>query len=133
MLEIQSKIEGHQFVLNDLEKKLKPLGYDIGGGWEYDHGYFDYKMSDEGGYQFFRVPFQAVNGELDQKGVKVEIGRPFALTHLYQAGVDHEVEEPYNSLVNQFQEPVDQDADVPTPFLEQAERLNKELEEVLLT
>ncbi|MFZ4450797.1 YugN family protein [Salibacterium aidingense] len=132
MMEIQSKLEGHRFVLHDLEKKLEPLGYDIGGGWEYDHGYLDYKMSVDGDYQFFRVPFQAVEGELEQKGVKVAIGRPFVLTHQYQRGND-DVEEPHNAVVNQFQEPVNPDAEVPASYLEQGERLNKELEQILLS
>ncbi|MGY4689107.1 YugN family protein [Salibacterium sp. K-3] len=132
MIEIPSKLEGHRFVLQDLEKKMKPLGYDIGGGWEYDHGYMDYKMSNEEDYQFFRVPFEAVDGELEQKGVKVALGRPFVLAHQYKRGSDH-VEEPYNAVVNQFQTPEDRDADVPASWVEQGERLNKELEDVLLT
>ncbi|MFB4163115.1 YugN-like family protein [Alteribacillus sp. JSM 102045] len=132
MIEIPSKIENHKFVLYDLEKKLKPLGYEIGGNWDYDHGSFDYKISDEGGYQFFRVPFTAVEGELEQKGVKVQLRSPFVLTHKYQGDIDNNTE-PYNAVFNQFAEPVDQDAEVPRSSVEMAERLNKELEEVLLS
>ncbi|SFM37877.1 YugN family protein [Salibacterium qingdaonense] len=132
MIEISSKVEGHRFVLHDLEKKLKPLGYAIGGGWEYDHGCFDYKMSGEGEYRFFRVPFEAVDGELDKKGVKVAVGRPFVLSHEYKRGPDH-IEEPYNAVVNQFQTPQNKDAEVSEPWVEQGERLNKELEDMLLS
>ncbi|SDH63658.1 YugN-like family protein [Alteribacillus persepolensis] len=131
MIEIPSKIENHKFVLYDLEKKLKPLGYDIGSNWDYDHGSFDYKMSEEEGYQFFRVPFTAVDGELEQKGVTVQVGCPFVLSHKYQNHVDN-VTEPYNALFNQFSEPVDQDAEVPQESIDFANRLNKELEDILL-
>lgn len=132
MIEVPSKIENHKFVLYDLEKKLKPIGYKIGGNWDYDHGSFDYKMSNEDGYQYFRVPFTAVDGELEQKGVVVQVGTPFVLSHKYQEDTDN-VTEPYNAMFNQFAEPVDQDAEVPRSSVEMAERLNTELEEILLS
>ncbi|WP_158737788.1 YugN family protein [Alteribacillus sp. YIM 98480] len=132
MIEVSSKIENHKFVLYDLEKKLKPIGYEIGGNWDYDHGSFDYKISNENGYQFFRVPFTAVDGELEQKGVVVQIGTPFVLTHKYQEHVDN-VSEPYNAVLNQFSEPVEHDAEVPQSSVDMAKRLNTELEEVLLS
>ncbi len=53
MIEIPSALEGKTFLLNVLEQELKPLGYVIGGNWDYDHGSFDYKMADDVGYQFY--------------------------------------------------------------------------------
>ncbi len=59
MIEIPSRLEGKQFQLYHLEEQLKPMGYTIGGGWDYDHGYFDYKIADDVGYQVFA---RAVSG-----------------------------------------------------------------------
>ena len=39
MYEIPTKIEGKQYSLYKLEEALKPIGYSIGGGWDYDQGY----------------------------------------------------------------------------------------------
>ncbi len=88
MIEIPSQLEGRQFDLYKLEQKLKPVGYSIGGSWDYDHGSFDYKISDDGGYQFLRLPFTAVDGQLDARNCTVELGRPFLLNHVYQEELD---------------------------------------------
>jgi len=132
MIEVPSNLENQTFKLIDVEKKLKPIGYVIGGGWEYDHGYFDYKMNDEGSYLFLRVPFFAVEGEeLDVKGVHVTIGRPFLLAHTYQKGLDDHAEDP-NPLFNQFSEPVDPDAEFPDKWIQTGQEYVQELEEILL-
>ncbi len=130
MIEVPSQIENQQYKLIDLEKKLKPLGYDIGGNWDYDHGYFDYKMDDEVSYLFLRVPFTAVEGMLDQRGVVVQLGRPFLLAHKYNKGLDDEAVDP-NPWVNQFQAPVDSDAQFPQQWILTGQELVKELEAVL--
>ncbi|MGN7943116.1 YugN-like family protein [Virgibacillus sp. 6R] len=133
MLEIKSRLEGKAFPLYELEQKLKPLGYDIGGNWEYDHGYLDYKIDSEVGYQFLRVPFQAINGELDTPGVVVQIGTPFLLSHKYQIGLDdHARIGNVSASFNQFQEPEDKDATFPNEYIENGKELVKQLEDTLL-
>jgi hypothetical protein len=131
MIEMPSQIENRQYKLIDLEKKLKPLGYDIGGNWDYDHGYFDYKMDDEVSYLFLRVPFAAIEGQLDQRGVVVQLGRPFLLAHKYNKGLDDHVADP-NPWVNQFSEPVDSDAQFPQNWVKTGQDLVKELEAILV-
>ncbi|MED4227754.1 YugN-like family protein [Neobacillus cucumis] len=134
MFEIPSKVEGKQFELYKLELKLKPIGYTIGGNWDYDHGAFDYKLNDEDSYQFLRLPFSAIDGELDSGGCKVEIGRPFLLSHQYEAGIDeHGDTGDFSGTLNQFQAPTDQDADIPSPYIDKGKRLVAELEKVLLS
>ncbi|WP_184663330.1 YugN-like family protein [Texcoconibacillus texcoconensis] len=131
MITLPSKVENQTFLLNDIEKQIKPLGYVIGGNWDYEHGYFDYKMEDNGSYLFVRVPFQAVEGELDQQGVEVKLGRPFLLSHKYQSGLDDWVDDE-SALVNQFSEPVDKDAPFPKEWIDTGRAHVHELEEVLL-
>ena len=141
MITLQSAVEGKTFKLKELEDKLKPLGYAIGGGWEYDHSCFDYKIDDDQdhGYTFLRVPFQAIDGELEQKGVSVQIGTPFVLNHVYQEGLDDNpdvfnglVGMNLNSSFNQFQEPIDKDSRVNPKYMPTAQSLIQELELTLL-
>ncbi|MCM3762538.1 YugN-like family protein [Alkalihalobacillus oceani] len=139
MLALPSSVEGKQYKLSVLEEKLKPLGYRIGGGWEYDHGYFDYKIDEQDGYTFLRVPFKAVDGELEQRGVTVELGQPFLLNHQYQEDLEEDADPfdglfrmSYNSVVNQFQKPVDKDASLDPKFMPTARNLIQELELTLL-
>ncbi|MCQ6360718.1 YugN family protein, partial [Bacillus cereus] len=65
MIPIQSNLEGRSYALYKLEEVMKPLGYSIGGNWDYDYGCFDYKIDVVDGYLFLRVPFSAVDGVLD--------------------------------------------------------------------
>ena len=135
MIEVPSKVEGKQFDLFELEQKLKPIGYTIGGNWDYDHGAFDYKIngSEDEGYQFIRLPFQAVDGQLDDNNCTVKLGRPFLLSHVFEAELDDEASTgTFSGTFNQFQEPVDKDASVPQQFIEEGKALAQELEMLLL-
>jgi hypothetical protein len=131
MIEVPSQLEGHSFNFYRLEQELKPLGYVIGGNWDYDHGYFDYKIDDEVGYQFLRVPFTSVDGQLDSQNTTVQIGRPFLLSHKYQIGLDDQVGG-NSPTFNQFSEPQDSDAQFPEKYIDLGKSLVKELEDLLL-
>jgi hypothetical protein len=133
MIEIPSALEGKTFQLYKLERELKPLGYVIGGNWDYDHGSFDYKIDDEVGYQFLRLPFEAVDGQLDSHGTTVKLGRPYLLSHKYQIGVDdHAHIGNFSASFNQFSEPEDPDARFPEKYISVGKALVKELEKRLL-
>ncbi|MBB3909196.1 YugN-like family protein [Anoxybacteroides rupiense] len=133
MIEIPSALEGKTFRLYKLEQELKPLGYVIGGNWDYDHGSFDYKIDDEVGYQFLRVPFEAVDGQLDSNGTTVKLGCPYLLSHKYQIGVDdHAHIGNLSASFNQFAEPQDPDAQIPEKYINIGKILVKELENHLL-
>jgi YugN-like family len=132
MIEIPSKLEGMQFDLYKLEQKLKPIGYSIGGNWDYDHGAFDYKINDEVGYQFLRLPFTAIDGQLDAHSCTVELGRPFLLSHKYQIGLDdHARTGTMSGALNQFSEPVDEDASFPDEYVDEGKRQVEKLEAML--
>lgn len=132
MIPIESSIEGKDFQLYKLEQLLKPRGFVIGGNWDYDKGFFDYKMADDGGYQFLRIPFYAVEGELDRKGTVVRLGTPFVLSHVYQRGLDdHADSGNLTGLVNQFSEPKDPDGTVEEQYVTEGKRIVKELEVIL--
>ncbi|KGX89526.1 hypothetical protein N781_07490 [Pontibacillus halophilus JSM 076056 = DSM 19796] len=133
MIELQSKLEGQVYALYDLEQRLKPLGYVIGGNWDYDHGSFDYEIDDEVGYQFLRVPFMAEGRQLDSKDATVRIGRPYLLSHKYQQGLDDNVHVGnFTASFDQFSEPVDPDAEFPEKYIAVGRELVEELEQLLL-
>ncbi|MBB6448196.1 hypothetical protein HNR44_000145 [Geomicrobium halophilum] len=134
MYELQSRINGLEMPIQQLERKLKPLGYDTGGGWEYDHGYMDYKMAeDHKGYQFLRIPFFATDGDIGSENATVVLGTPFLLAHRYEAGIDHEANTAYSALWNQFSSPEEKDAYVEENDVQEGTKLVRELEQALLT
>ncbi|PEO90976.1 hypothetical protein CN571_08505 [Bacillus pseudomycoides] len=134
LIPIQSNLEGHTYALFKLEEVLKPLGYSIGGNWDYDKGCFDYKVDEEDGYQFLRVPFTAVEGELDVPGVVVRLDTPYLLSHVYQDELDDQV----NTLaagasgLDQFAEPKDADGNIKRKYIDIGKALVKELEKHLI-
>ncbi|EOP62713.1 MULTISPECIES: YugN-like family protein [Bacillus] len=134
MIPIQSNLEGHTYALFKLEEVLKPLGYSIGGNWDYEKGCFDYKIDEEDGYQFLRVPFTAVEGELDVPGVVVRLDTPYLLSHVYQDELDDQV----NTLaagasgLDQFAEPQDADGNIKRKYIDIGKALVKELEKHLI-
>ncbi|MBO8156723.1 MAG: hypothetical protein H0Z32_09700 [Bacillaceae bacterium] len=134
MRRIESALKNQVFSLEELEKKLKPLGFDIGGGWEYDHGFFDYQLQQEKTYFFLRIPFTAEIGQLDEQGVQVRIGQPFVLGHQFQTGIDEEGQTGnFSASLNQFQDPVDQDTSVPERFMEKGQQVLEAAEQALLS
>ncbi|HET7615965.1 MAG TPA: YugN-like family protein [Bacillales bacterium] len=134
MIVLESKLEGIQKKLIELEDALKPLGYTIGGNWSYDHGCFDYKINEQDGYLFLRIPFAARDGALDRRGVEVEIGKPYLLNHKYEPGLDQEVGKGVMSgFTNQFQEPEDKDDDIPERYAETGRDLLRDAEDSVLS
>ena len=135
MIEISSKLEGKTFSLLDLETKLKPKGYVIGGNWDYDHGSFDIKMGENDGYQFLRLPFKAVDAPLDTDGATVKLMTPFVLAHKYEDGMDEG--EGYignfTASFNQFAEPENPDAEVPQNYVSEAKKIVQDIENLLLS
>ncbi|WP_018921810.1 YugN family protein [Salsuginibacillus kocurii] len=130
MEELQSKLVGMEITMKELIKQSEPLGFEVGGGWEYDHGYLDYKVKDDGMYHFVRIPFFAVSGEVSDKEALVKLGQPFVLNHAYEDGVDEEVDN-YNALMNQFASPEDPDAKVDPDDLSEGEKVLRSLEKTL--
>ncbi|PFO81975.1 hypothetical protein COJ77_15150 [Bacillus cereus] len=133
LIPIQSNLEGHTYALFKLEETLKPLGYSIGGNWDYDKGCFDYKIDEEDGYQFLRLPFTAIDGELDVPGVVVRLDTPYILSHVYQDELDNQI----NTLagtsgLDQFAEPKDADGTIKQKYIDIGKALVKELESCLI-
>ncbi|GAK13759.1 YugN family protein [Geomicrobium sp. JCM 19039] len=133
MLELQSRISGVELSLSELEKKIEPLGFSMGGNWEYDHGYMDYQMDDDGqGYTFLRIPFSTVVGEIGSGHAEVVIGTPFLLAHRYESGIEHDGITAYSAVFNQFSSPEEKDAYVDQKYVREGVLLVREVEEKLV-
>lgn len=121
-----------QFV--DLKKILDTYEFNVGGNWDYHHGFFDHSLDGELNQVWLRIPFQVVKGELDPENtdsnILIKIGEPFALRHLYKEGNDRDARfMTYGALVNQFQNPTDPDADMDPKWEDEATKLLKQIEE----
>ncbi|WP_459501616.1 YugN-like family protein [Bacillus sp. C1] len=133
MIPIQSKLKGHTYALFTLEETLKPLGYSIGGNWDYDKGCFDYKLDEEEGYQFLRIPFTAVEGELDVPGVVVRLDTPYILSHVYQDELDEQTNTFAAGVsLDQFAKPKDADGNIKRKYVDIGKVLINELEKHLI-
>ncbi|ELK45945.1 YugN-like family protein [Halobacillus sp. BAB-2008] len=136
MIPLSSPLTGTTYKFNELEKELQGLGFKLADNWDYEHGYFDYKIDDHVGYQFIRLPFAVTSGSLDAPSdyALVEMKEPFLLSHKYNPGLDDNVKEGnFRAIFDQFQEPVDKDASFPEEHVHTGRELLKKVEQALLT
>ncbi|MCE5172038.1 YugN-like family protein [Paenibacillus profundus] len=133
---LQGKMTGRKYDTNELVRELGPLGFSIGGNWDYAGGSFDCALNDEQTV-WLRLPFHAVNGTFDADSaetVLVQLERPYVLKHQYQTGNDPSADaQLFGSLVNQFQSPTDKDASLQEEELKLARAKLDEAEDKLDT
>ncbi|GAA0431012.1 MAG: YugN-like family protein [Bacillota bacterium] len=133
MVPLESKLENKIYSLFVLEELLKPEGFVIGSNWDYEKGFFDLKIDDQGTYYFLRIPFYAVQGSLDYPGVTVRLEKPFLLAHQYQKGYDESGSAgAFQGTFNQFQAPTDPDAEVPEAYITTGKELMKRVEDLII-
>lgn len=135
MIPLSSAITEQQFTLEEVEQGLTPLGFKLSDNWDYEHGYFDYKIDDHVGYQFLRLPFVVISGSLDSPSdyATVQMQEPFLLSHKYNPGLDDNVKEGnFRAIFDQFQEPVDKDASFPEEHIGTGREILAQAEQQLL-
>ncbi|MEH6937024.1 YugN-like family protein [Bacillus sp. JJ664] len=133
MYPLESKLENQTFVLNHIEENLKSHGFVIGPNWDFDHGSFDLLMANDHGYQYLRLPFKVTSGSLDVDGAVIQFKTPYLLTHVYNKGLDDNVgiEGNVTASINQFQEPIEPDANVPGKYQKKGREILKSVESYL--
>jgi hypothetical protein len=132
MKALTSKLEQVQESFDSVRAHLIDHEFTLGGNWDYDHGYFD-RYLDEAHTVWLRIPFQVVTGRLEgdteATDALVRIGTPFILKHLYNDGLQPDARAAtYGALVDQFQTPVDSDAEVEDKWIRQASGVLNEVE-----
>ncbi|MFS0556199.1 YugN-like family protein [Brevibacillus sp. 179-C9.3 HS] len=128
MKQINSSLPGTRATFGYFREALQP--HFTLSNWDYEQGYFDRALDDKN-MVFLRLPVKVLQGELDSPDAWLEMGQPFVIRHVYQTGVEEDIGymEPLASgLVNQFQEPVDKDAQIDSRWIRKAEAVVKELE-----
>ena len=136
MIPLESKLESSEKEFTEVKSMLEEQQFALGGDWNYDHGYFD-RYLDEEHMVWLRMPFSVINGSIDDTtqdlDAKIMLGKPFVLKHVYNEGLDKEAHmKTIGSLMDQFQEPVDADAEVESKWVNQAKKVLVEVEERLL-
>lgn len=135
MYNLKSNLEGREEAFVNLYPIMKEQGFALGGGWEYDHGYMD-KGMDEKQTVWIRIPFVVTHGTFQgdspESDAIVQLGTPFLLRHLYKEGVDSDAQVSVASaMFNQFQSPVDEDAEIDKRWIPEAEQELDKLQQSL--
>ncbi|UOQ94214.1 YugN-like family protein [Halobacillus shinanisalinarum] len=136
MISLSSQLTDELFDLHELEQNLRPIGFNFSDNWDYEHGYFDYKLGDENGYLFLRIPFSVVEGTLDSPSnpATVKMNEPYLLAHVYQDGIDDHVREGnFRASIDQFQTPKDKDANFPEEHIQAGQEILQQAEQALLS
>lgn len=133
MISLQSALEDVEAQLSEAKTYLHTYGFTIGGNWDYDHGCFDHSI-DGVNKVWLRIPFQVTQGNLDReqddKQAKIRIGVPFVLKHVYNEGTDPKAGfMTYGGLIDQFQDPIEKDAEIEQKWVEKASVLLQKIEQ----
>ena len=135
MIPIESRIENLRAGYGELKSVFEQQGFTLGGGYEYDHGFFDKPLdweSDKAHQAYLRVPVYAIEGNVEEDDAMVRLGKPFVLKHVFKTGPDDHVSTgTFSGLVNQFAEPADKDAAVEPEWVERAKAALNQLERAL--
>ncbi|MBD0380142.1 YugN family protein [Paenibacillus sedimenti] len=132
MKPLSSSLTQVQESFDSVRDHLHEFEFALGGNWDYDHGYFDRNL-DEANKVWLRIPFQMVTGRIEgdteATDAIVKMGTPFVLKHVYNEGLDQGAEaETYGALIDQFQTPLNPDAEIEDKWVEKAEGLLKRVE-----
>ncbi|SDC30983.1 YugN-like family protein [Melghirimyces thermohalophilus] len=132
MIPLQSSLENQEGDFIPLDRLFNEEGFVLGGGYEYDHGYYDKALDWENDREhriYLRIPVTAVEGSIGTRSATLRIGQPFVLKHIYQDGGNQQAQAGLISgSVNQFAEPADKDAKVNAKWTERAQSEINQLE-----
>ncbi|WP_153731671.1 YugN family protein [Sporosarcina obsidiansis] len=113
MLKLETAIDGKLASFGPLREQVGKHGYHFGGGWDYHKGCFDSILHREGGETIYlRLPFVAHNGELDDYQTSIRFTTPYVIKHVVNTGLDRDSSSLLSGSFNQFQEPIDRDAQI---------------------
>ncbi|SFI94978.1 YugN family protein [Thermoflavimicrobium dichotomicum] len=136
MIPLHSSIEGFQSAFKEMNQILNNEGFSLGGGYKYDHGYFDHPLDweEDHGYRYYlRIPAYAQNGDLDQPETKVKLGRPFVIKHEFLTGNDPTSNSGFlTGTISQFSKPIPaEDHHISQHWINRAQSLLRQLEQKL--
>lgn len=133
MKPLSSSLEQVQETFDNVRAQLSHFDFNLGGGWDYDHGYFD-RYLDEDHKVWLRIPVTVVTGRIDgdteSTDALVQVGTPFVLKHVYNEGLDPGADvETAGALIDQFQTPLDSDAGIEDKWVKEAANVLHKVEQ----
>jgi hypothetical protein len=132
LIPLTSSLEGITGSFVTIDRLFNDEGFGLGGGYEYDHGYYDKALDWEENKEhraYLRVPVTAIEGSIGTRKATLQIGKPFVLKHQYETGIDEDANIGLVSAsFNQFAKPSDPDADVEEKWIQRAQRELQQLE-----
>ncbi|WP_128894926.1 YugN family protein [Longirhabdus pacifica] len=136
MITLPSSLEETEHMHHELYEQLHPLLFTMGGNWDYHHGSFD-KPLDDKHMVWLRIPFETIAGKIDgekqNQTTMIKVGTPYLLKHIYNEGLDPEAKAYiYGALIDQFQTPIDVDAEIEQHWLDKGKSSLQEVERVVL-
>ncbi|GKV63969.1 MULTISPECIES: YugN family protein [unclassified Sporosarcina] len=114
MIELKTTMPGKKALFGDACKVLAEHGVIIGGNWDFDRGNFDTVLKQDGGESvYLRLPFDVVDGVMDEDSAMISFGTPFIIKHVVNIGLDDD-DSPVLAAagLDQFQTPHDKDAPI---------------------
>ncbi|WP_027092765.1 YugN family protein [Cohnella thermotolerans] len=134
MYPLNSRLTNQEQEFVPVRSALAERGFALGGSWDYDHGSFDCAL-DEANKVWLRLPFRVTNGNLDsetpENDAKIRFDQPYVLKHIYNEGLDAEAQpRTMGALFDQFQDPVDADAEIEPHWIDKARERLREAEAI---
>lgn len=114
MIELKTNLVGNKALFGDASAVLGEHDITMGGNWDFDRGNFDAILNQDGSETIYlRLPFDVVDGVLDEDTAMIEFGTPFIIKHVINIGLDDE-DNPVLAAtgLDQFQSPQDKDAPI---------------------
>ena len=102
-------MDSYQNTFQTINQALQQEDFSLGGGYTYEHGYFDKPLDpEEHVYRYYlRIPAEALEGDLDHPKTTIRLGQPFIIKHEVLTDNDPSGDIGLASaLVNQFQTPI---------------------------
>ncbi|MHA6483163.1 YugN family protein [Paenibacillus sp. strain BS8-2] len=135
MIPISSSLQDQEKKFTDIHAKLMEWQFVLGGNWDYDGGSFD-RALDEENKVWLRIPFQVIDGnidsELSENNAQIRFDQPYVLKHIYNEGNDPEASvQVVGAMFNQFQSPVDPDAEIEQRWVERGQAVMRQVEQVI--
>ncbi|WP_121613817.1 YugN family protein [Mesobacillus foraminis] len=115
MIKLETELEGKKALYGEVSEILRNHGFDIGGNWDFEQGMFDKPLSagEDGETIYLRLPFDVVDGEMDNDNALLVFRTPFVLKHVEDVEVDGEDSAVLTtSGLEQFRSPADKDAPI---------------------
>ncbi|MBP1930979.1 YugN family protein [Ammoniphilus resinae] len=114
MIQFDSEIQGKKTNFGLAREKFYSAGCEFSDSFDYDEGSFDSILWREAGETIYlRVPFNVIDGALDEADTMIEFKTPYVIKHVVNTGLDTDGSSLMTAIgLSQFQDPLDRDGHI---------------------